>query len=472
MVIGRSGREIAIALEESPSPSESDFAAAAQKVVPRLPRQKSQEPLVPKIEEPVVPPSPTVTVTSLTHHRHGESGTIEADPPNQRQQIVTFKDGSRELVNNTDLNNDAIESFSTERTYPKEYAEAIAQLKQQHQQELERLEQDLRIGLQTEATTQAQQQVQEQLTALQNLFQQQKEENIQLQQRLFELEGLRQLELENQRLQRRIQELENAVQERPTQESGNTLTKQVTKPLNKQVKQALDQTIDLRSLALQPPKENAQECLRLMGIALGNLASAMNNTQALQAAALILGSEPTPSAIAYRVEQLQFVPQAVSEIKQVLEKPDCSWQDFWSVAQQYEVIKSDYWAELTTEETQLIAALEAATEPDTDELVTQKAQVITNFEETSTELPTDELTTQQTEVITAIEEVSTEPCSIGFGSIVAYADPYYTLYNARGEVVEDLGEEVIVAWDHWKDQGKKTSRYFKSELRFWQGQNQ
>ncbi|MDZ8189232.1 MAG: hypothetical protein RMX96_30890 [Nostoc sp. ChiSLP02] len=263
---------VAIALEENPSPSESDFAAAANKVVPRLPRQKTTEPMVPKIEEPVVgefeepmvSKTNIVKVTSPSHLRYGEEGTIEADPPNYRQQIVTFADGSRELVNNADLDAASV-PFSTERTYPAEYAEAIAQLKQQHQQELERLEQELRIGLQTEATQAAQQQVTEQLTALQNLFQQQKEENIQLQQRLFELEGLRQLELENQRLKGRIQELENAVQERPAQEWGNTLTKQATKALNKQVKQALDKILDLRSLALEPPKENAQECLRLMG---------------------------------------------------------------------------------------------------------------------------------------------------------------------------------------------------------------
>ncbi|WP_256874447.1 hypothetical protein [Nostoc sp. C057] len=69
------------------------------------------------------------------------------------------------------------------------------------------------------------------------------------------------------------------------------------------------------SLAQEPPKENAQACLRLMGMALKNLASAMNNTQALEAAALILGSDPTPTAmvedpplaIAYRAEQLEML---------------------------------------------------------------------------------------------------------------------------------------------------------------------
>ncbi|MBD2459207.1 hypothetical protein H6G80_34870 [Nostoc sp. FACHB-87] len=440
---------VAIALEQNPSPSESDFAAAANRVVPRLPSKKTiaQEPMVPKIEEPeiqepVVPKTNIVKVTSPTHPRYGEEGTISADPPNQRQQIVTFEDGSRELVNNADLSNDAVESLSQQRTYPKEYAEAIAQLKQQHQQELERLEKDLRIGLQAEATTQAQQQVQEQLTTLQNLFQKQKEENIQLQHRLFELEGLRQLELENQRLQKRIQELERAVEERPAQEWGNTLTKQATKALNKQVKQALDKTIDLRSLAVEPPKENAQECLRLMGIALGNLASAMNNTQALEAAALILGSEPTPSAIAYRAEQLQLLPQAVSDIRFVLSKPECSWWDYLEVAQEYEVIKADYWAELTPQETELITGLEkTASSQITEPLVPEEVLA---------------------------ESVVSDAEVIGLGSIVAHADIYCALYNAKGEVIEDMGDEVWVAWAHWKDKPKKTDRYFKNELRFWQ----
>ncbi|MFN6569183.1 hypothetical protein [Dendronalium sp. ChiSLP03b] len=444
---------VVIALEENPSPSESDFAAAANKVVPHLPRQKVQEPMVPQIQEPVVPQPATVTVTSLTHHRHGESGTIEADPPNYWQQIVTFLDGSRELVNNADLDAPSL-PFTTQRTYPKEYTEAIAQLKQQHQQELERLEQELRIGLQTEATAKAEEQVQQQLAALQTLFQQQKEENIQLQQRLYELEGLRQLELENQRLQKRIQELENTVQERPAQEWGNTLTKQATKALNKEVKRSLDKTIDLRSLALEAPKENATECLRLMGIALGNLASAMNNTKALEAAALILGSEPTPQAIAYRAEQLQLLPQAVSDIRSVLSKPGCTWHDYLMVAQQYEVIKSDYWAELTSEETELIAALEKAE--------SSKIKEPSVLHETPAESGSSDC------------ELHSCNCAlvIGLGSVVAHADIYSALYVQKGEVIEDLGEEVVVAWEHWKDKPKKTDRYFKNDLRLLQDENQ
>ncbi|MEA5569238.1 hypothetical protein [Anabaena sp. UHCC 0399] len=406
---------VAIAAKETPFPTAADFAKAVNKVAPKAKRftenQNNQTQLC-----------HSVKVSSQSHPRCGEEGVIESDPPNPTQQIVTFADAEKLLVNNADLNNlsnDAIVSFSSERTYPKEYSEAIATLKQQHQQELERLEQELRIGLLSEATASAEARVQEQLSSVQKLFQQQKQQNIDLQQRLDEMEGLRQLELENQRLQQRIQELENAVQKRPSQQWGNTMTQQATKVLNKQVKQALEKTIDLRSLAVEPPKENPQECLRLMGIALGNLASAMNNAQALRAAAIILGSEPTQSAIAYRAEQLQLLPQAVNDIRRVLAKPGCSWWDYLEVATEYEVIKADYLAELTPQETDLITVLEKSAQPPT----------------------------------------------IGLGSIVAHADIYCALYNARGEVIEDLGDEVWVAWEHWKDKPKKTDRYFKDELR-------
>ncbi|MBE8969120.1 hypothetical protein IQ277_23720 [Nostocales cyanobacterium LEGE 12452] len=417
---------VAIALQDNPSPGESDFVAAANIVVPQLPRKKQsiQEPMVPKIQEPVVPQKAIVTVSQQSHSRYGEEGTIEADAPNRWQQIVTFADGERLLINNTDLDAASV-PFSRGRNYPPEYTEAIAVIEERHKQELERLEQELRIGLQSEATARAEEQVSGQIQSLQNLYKQQKEQNIQLQQRLLEMEGLRKLEIENQQLQQRIQELEHAVKERPSQQWGNTMTQQATKALNKQVKFALEKTIDLRSLAAEPPKENAQECLRLMGMALKNLASAMNNTQALEAAAIILGTEPTPTAIAYRAEQLEMLPQAISDIRAVLAKPGCMWQDYWAVAQEYEVIKQDYWTELSI---------------------------------------------QETDFITALQNASLQPRTIVIGSIVAHADPYRTLYVERGEVVEDLGEELVVAWDHWKEQSKKTDRYFRDELRFWQPQ--
>ena len=351
---------VAIAAKEKPFPTAADFAKAVQQVAPTAKRAAKSENLKTQLCN-------SVTVSSLSHPRYGDSGVIEADAPNNYQQIVTFSDGERLLINNTNLTglNDAIVSESSGRTYPKEYSEAMsttgyayAALEEQHKQELERLSQELRIGLQAEANARAEEQAKEQVESLQKLFKQQKEQNIQLQQRLDEMESLRQLEIENQQLQQRIHELERAVEERPSQQWGNTMTQQATKVLNKQVKQALEKTIDLRSLAQEPPKENAQECLRLMGMALKNLASAMNNTQALEAAAIILGSEPTLIAIAYRAEQLSMLPQALNDIRAVLAKPGCTWQDFCTVATEYEVIKADYWAELSTQETELITELE------------------------------------------------------------------------------------------------------------------
>ncbi|MEH2023037.1 hypothetical protein [Nostoc sp.] len=110
---------------------------------------------------------------------------ISADAPNNYQQIVTFSDGEKLLINNSDLN-DTIASFSPERNYPPEYTEAMsttgyayAALKEQHQQELERLSVELRIGLQAEAEARAEAQVIEQIQSLQNLYKQQKEQNIQ-----------------------------------------------------------------------------------------------------------------------------------------------------------------------------------------------------------------------------------------------------------------------------------------------------
>ncbi|MCC5617069.1 hypothetical protein LC605_18690, partial [Nostoc sp. CHAB 5836] len=309
-----------------------------------------------------------------------------------------------------------IVTFSNSPTSPKEYSEAICSLKQQHKIELERLEKDLRIGLLIEARTLAEEQVSEQLSASKKLIDQYKEESIKLRQELDSVQALRQFEVENQQLRERIHQLEHALRERPTQQSGQTMTKlatlaskEVKHPLSlggekgngerlkseentltpdrrgrgegssKQGEQALPPAkspqasfdpkpftpnfIDLRSLAIEPPKENAQECLLLMGMALKNLSVAMNSTQALSAAAILLGSEPTEEAIAKRIEFLQLLPQAIKEIKLVLSQTGCTWQEFWAVAEKYEVIKADYWASLTTGETDLIAALEKAVAP-------------------------------------------------------------------------------------------------------------
>ncbi|MEJ6486934.1 hypothetical protein N0Y54_37715 [Nostoc punctiforme UO1] len=203
---------VAIAAKEKPFPTAADFAKAVQQVAPTAKRAA-------KSEQSQTQLCNSVTVSSLSHPRYGESGVIEADAPNNYQQIVAFSDGERLLINNADLTglNDAIVSESSERTYPKEYTEAITQIKEQHKLELERLSQELRIGLQAEVSARAEEQVIEQIQSLQNLYKQQREQNIQLQERLDEMEGLKKLEIENQQLQQRIQELEHAVQQHPVQ---------------------------------------------------------------------------------------------------------------------------------------------------------------------------------------------------------------------------------------------------------------
>lgn len=156
----------AIASQEKSFPTAADFALAVQKVVPK--NTSTTRTSSTKQEKVKTQLCNSVTVSSLSHPRYGESGVIEADAPNNYQQIVTFADGERLLINNADLTglNDAIVSFSAERTYPKEYTEAIAQIKEQHKLELERLEQELRIGLQAEVSARAEEQVIEQIQSL------------------------------------------------------------------------------------------------------------------------------------------------------------------------------------------------------------------------------------------------------------------------------------------------------------------
>ncbi|MBD2498198.1 DUF3987 domain-containing protein [Nostoc sp. FACHB-280] len=66
---------------------------------------------------------------------------------------------------------------------------------------------------------------------------------------------------------------------------------------------------------------------------------------------------------------------------------------------------------------------------------------------------------------TTAVSVSSNDELIKVGSIVAHSDIYCSLYNAKGEVIEDLGDEVWIAWEHWQEKPKKTDRYFKNELR-------
>ncbi|BCL38997.1 hypothetical protein NSMS1_54440 [Nostoc sp. MS1] len=84
------------------------------------------------------------------------------------------------------------------------------------------------------------------------------------------------------------------------------------------------------------------------------------------------------------------------------------------------------------------------------------------MEKVESSLVTEPLVLQET---LADSDFSHNELTIGLGSIVAHNDPYCALYIATGEVIEDLSDEVWVAWEHWKERPKKTDRYFKNELR-------
>ncbi|WP_341528505.1 hypothetical protein WKK05_03985 [Nostoc sp. UHCC 0302] len=120
---------VAIAAKEKPFPTAADFAKAVQKVVLKCTSDTNKTNTTTQ-EKPKTQLCQSVKISSQSHPRYGESGVIEADAPNTSQQIVTFSDGERLLVNNRDLTdeNDTIVSFSTERRYPQEYAEVIAEL--------------------------------------------------------------------------------------------------------------------------------------------------------------------------------------------------------------------------------------------------------------------------------------------------------------------------------------------------------
>ncbi|WP_223278374.1 hypothetical protein [Nostoc sp. 'Peltigera membranacea cyanobiont' 232] len=87
---------VAIAAQEKPFPTAGDFAKAVQLVAPRTKR-------ITKNEKSQTQLCKSVRISSQSHPRYGQEGVIEADSPNSSQQIVTFTDGERLLVNNTDL---------------------------------------------------------------------------------------------------------------------------------------------------------------------------------------------------------------------------------------------------------------------------------------------------------------------------------------------------------------------------------
>ncbi|MBN3948376.1 MAG: hypothetical protein HWQ38_18755 [Nostoc sp. NMS7] len=430
---------VALAKQNNENPTSEDFAKAVLQVLPKKPKPSPPQ-NERKVKEPRFFLGVKVRVSSQTHPLYGQEGEISGDPPNLQQQFVQFAE-TREMIFNRDLTavdegrgseaegrRDENLPSALIRKLPPEYEEAIAQLKQQHREEVSRLENELRVGLLSQAQSVAVLEVKEQLDAANAIARRTKEENIALQQRLDELESLRQLEVENQRLQQDNEELRNQLQQKPMQRWDTSDV--VVERLNKNVQAAIKNTIDLRSLALEPPKEDAEECLRLMGMALGNLAKALNDSAAMSAAATILKCEPNPSAIASSIERNHLVNQAVIDIRIELSKGS-GWEDLYKVASEYEQIKQDYWDKLDREEKELIIQLKNSFEDSTQ---------------------TDD----------EAEFPAFSPILVG--AIVSHSDKYSTMYCQQGIVIEEIDdEEVKVLWN--EDNEQRPKRYFKTDLR-------
>lgn len=300
--------------------------------------------------------TPEVEVTSSSHYRYGQKGIIDGESPNNWQQFVKFADGSRELIAARDLD---ASSAPVQRKFPPEYQEAIAQLEQQHQAEIQQLEEQIRLGVKSEAEALAQESVKERLTALEAIASQKSEEVVQLQQKVVGLESLRFLETENQLLNKRIGELEKALADAASPQNQNhVFTGPAEKVLNAQTTQLLEKVeslepeLHLRILAQDTPT-NQKEALLLIGRSLLNFDSRDNKTQ--KAAALILGCEP--EQLTEKVSQLEQLPEAIASIKQ-----SKTWAEVQAVGDRFPLIKQEVWLELSAAERSAITQMKKSTQ--------------------------------------------------------------------------------------------------------------
>lgn len=351
-----------------------------------------------------------VRVSSPGHLRFGQEGTVTGNA-NSTHVFVAFPDCPSELIAIADLDSSSVPYPTSAQTYTEEEL-------------LQAIEQAL-IGRKVEIEEQALNSANEQLQASRNLVQQVKAENVRLQQQLEQLESLRLFEVENKRLQERNAELETLVSQKPMQWT-NPIPSAAAKVLNQEVKKALKNTIDLQRLAIEPPKEDVALCLHLMTLALGNLAQAVNNTQALESAAILLGCEANKGAIASALEKPLLIEQALIDVRSAI-GTRCTWEQFREQIKEYDQIKNYYWVRLTSLEQNYIKALAP---PKSD---------------ASSDVP---------------EDIS----PVQIGARVSHADQYSQFYRKQGLVVDEpSSDEVMVLWDDDKD--SRPRRYSKKELR-------
>ncbi|ALF55735.1 hypothetical protein ACX27_27405 [Nostoc piscinale CENA21] len=168
--------------------------------------------------------------------RDGVEVPVREIKGNPRQMLADFPSGT-EVVSVKKLTTPS-SPYPQERRLPPQYQEAIAQLEEQHRQEIARLEMEIESRIRGEAERLAIASLHDQIKAAQDLANTKSLEVAKLQRQLVELESLRQLEEENRSLRDRIGELERALEDRPLADWGNTFTKQAEKVINAQVKKS------------------------------------------------------------------------------------------------------------------------------------------------------------------------------------------------------------------------------------------
>jgi hypothetical protein len=337
---GKLREAVAIACQDNPDPIADNFKKAVAIVDPRPQKIKSQEQLFLSGDK--------VKVNSQNHYRFNQKGEVTGDPENGRQVFVTFADNQKELIGISDLKKVALTEYTpSPRTYTEdELEEAIARAIQESQ-----------IGKMSELREKAEADAREELKAAQAIANQKALEVAKLQRQLVELEPLRLLEVENQSLRQRIQELENAMEERACQQWGNTFTKQAEKVINAEIVKTvekLEPELHLRALSQSSPS-NPREALKLIGRSLVNLAQALpKNGNLQQASALVLGVRV--EEIPAKIEQLNQLPEAIACIKQAR-----SWEEITTVGDRFPLIKQEVWAELSPQEREKVNQLKPRT---------------------------------------------------------------------------------------------------------------
>ncbi|MBD2492598.1 hypothetical protein [Aulosira sp. FACHB-615] len=401
---------VALACQDSPTPIANNFKEAANSVDPKPKRTKVQEQLFLK--------GTKVKISSPDHNRNGEECVIAADAPNHWQQIVEFSDGERTTIHNKEL--DAPSSpYPPERRIDPKYQEAIAQLEEQHRQEIARLEQEIECRIRGEAEQKAIASLHDQIKAAQDLANQKALEVAKLQRQLVEMESLRQLEIENKSLRDRIGELERALEDRPLANWGNTFTKQAEKVLNAQVKKVvenLEPELHLKAMAKSAPENNPRETVTLLGLSL----VAMSNghprfaAELRKAAAIVLGVGE--SELETKKQQLEQLPSAVASLKLVLQNPRCTWEQVTIITNNCHLIKQEIWVELSPQERQKIDGLKGQSSS-----------------------------------------------KLGISDRVSHSDKYQTRYQSKGTIIGIESEMYLVQWDGEKHLFQH--RYEESELR-------